>query len=415
MRTKSMTRGTARKRLAAQGLALLLATVSLTSNGAASAAPGVARHQHGPELGTAGAIAPDGRIFVVRKESINGNSFVVLETSSDMGKTWTAARPVHKLPEAVAASGESRPHIVFGPKAELYISWTRTVAFPHIGDIRFVRSLDGGNAFSEPVTVHQDRARVVHSFETPIVDKEGRIFVTWVDGRDAAAAKARGQSYAGSAIYYAVSSDGGAHFQGDNKLADHSCECCRVGLALNQQGHPAAMWRHVFEPNIRDHASAVLRADGKPAPITRVSFDNWKIDACPHHGPSLAFGPDGSRHQVWFTGNANEGSGARYARQLPGQALEKPVQLGSEQAAHPDVAVAGKTVAVAWKQFDGQATSVLARVSRDNGASWSEASLATTGGDSDRPHLLASDKSIVLLWRTQNEGTRLLRIAGEEK
>ena len=50
-----------------------------------------------------------------------------------------------------------------------------------------------------------------------MVDREGRIFIAWVDGRDADAAKARRERYAGSATYYAVSDDGGAQFKGDYK------------------------------------------------------------------------------------------------------------------------------------------------------------------------------------------------------
>ncbi|TFW10023.1 exo-alpha-sialidase [Oxalobacteraceae bacterium OM1] len=365
-------------------------------------------HRKSPELGVSGAFGPDGRIWVVRKQLIDGNPYVVLENTADMGKTWSAPQPVQTTPEPVAASGEARPHLAFGPKGEIYVSYTKPVAPPHIGDIRFARSTDGGKTFSAPVTVHADREVTVHSFESMVVDRSGRIVVAWIDGRDAAAAKRKGERYAGSAVYYAVSADGGANFQGDYKVADHSCECCRIGLALDAAGAPVAMWRHVFAPNIRDHAIATLGADGTVSTVSRVSFDDWRVEACPHHGPSLAYSPDGTRHQVWFNGNAGEGSGASYAATRKDGTLGRTVRLGSAQAEHPDVATAGRAVAVVWKQFDGKATSVMGRVSRDGGATWSERTLAATEGDADRPHLIASATSIVLLWRTQKEGTRLV-------
>jgi hypothetical protein len=387
-----------------------------TAGASAQEAPA---HHHGgshgksPDLGTSAAIDKSGRIWAVSKQTTEAGQFVVLQSSNDMGKTWSEPRRVQRRPEPVAANGEARPHIAFGNKGEIFVSYSMTVKFPHIGDIRFVRSLDGGKTFSEPATVHADRTVTAHSFESMVVDGAGRIFIAWIDGRDATAAKAAHASYAGSALYYAVSSDSGASFQGDYKVADHSCECCRIALAINPHGKPTAMWRHVFAPNIRDHALAQLGMAGKVTPLQRVTFDDWRIDACPHHGPSLAYAPDGTRHQVWFNGKDGDGGGALYAQYAPDGKPAKPVNLGSAQASHPDVAVVGRRVAVVWKQFDGTATAIMARVSNDGGASWHELELARTMADSDQPHLLASPSSILLLWRTQDQGIRIIPVDKE--
>jgi hypothetical protein len=379
------------------------------------AAPAHAQHHgaHGksPELGTSAAFDASGRIWAVTKQTVEGGQYVVVQSSGDMGKTWTAPQRVQRSPEPVAANGEARPHIAFGAKGELYVSYTKPVAPPHIGDIRFVRSLDGGKSFSDPVTVHADRAVTVHSFESMAVDAAGRIYIAWIDGRDKDAAKAKGASYTGSAVYYAVSSDAGATFRGDYKIADHSCECCRIGLSAGPHGAPVAMWRHVFAPNIRDHAIAELSPTGQAAPVQRVTFDDWHIDACPHHGPSVAYAADGTRHQVWFNGKEGAGGGALYARAAPGSAAAPtPVVLGSAQASHADLALSGKRVAVVWKQFDGASTAIMGRISEDGGATWREQELARTKNDSDQPHLVTSPSTIALLWRTQDEGIRVVAL-----
>lgn len=370
-------------------------------------------HFHGPDLGTSAAIDKNGRIWVVYKENVNGEQFVALRSSADMGKMWSSPRRIQKTPEPVAANGEARPHIAFGNKGEIYITYTKPIAFPHIGDIRFVRSLDGGQTFSEPITVHKNRDVTVHSFESIVVDGQGRVYVAWVDGRDHEAAKQKHEPYAGSAVYYAVSNDGGGSFNRDYKIADHSCECCRIGLAINPHGTPVAMWRHIFEPNIRDHAIAELGGSGKVMHIQRVTFDDWRVDACPHHGPSLAYATDGTRHQVWFNGKEGDDGGALYAKAGPDGKLGKPISLGSAQASHPDVAVQGRQVAVVWKQFDGTSTAILGRLSNDGGKTWREQEIARTTGDSDKPHLLTSRSTIALLWRTQNEGIRVVTLGKE--
>ena len=314
---------------------------------AATALPTRAQHQHGgkrAELYISAAMDATGTIWVASRESSGDAPLLALQSSGDNGLSWSAARTL--TTEAITASGESRPKLALGRNNEIFIAYTKPIAKPHIGDIRFIRSTDGGRSFSAPVTVHAHREVTTHSFESMIVDREGRIFIAWVDGRNADAARVRGERYAGSAIYYAVSDDGGARFKGDYKVADHSCECCRIGLALNRQGNPVALWRHVFAPNIRDHALSELHADGSASPLQRASFDDWRIDACPHQGPAHAFAADGRRHQVWFNGKEGSGGGVQYAAFAPDGARPVPVLLGNAQASQADIAVRSAQVAV---------------------------------------------------------------------
>lgn len=374
-----------------------------------------AGHTARPELGADAAFAADGTLWAVTRQTEDGGQYLALRTSSDAGKTWSAPRRIDNPSEPITARGEARPHIAMSPAGDIYVSYTSTVAPPHIGDIRFIRSQDGGRTFSRPITVHANRDRITHSFESMVVDPAGRIYIAWIDGRGAAQAKAKQKTYAGSAVYYAVSEDRGTSFKGDYRVADNACECCRIGMALNGQGKPVAMWRHVFAPNARDHALAELAPDGKAGALKRVTQDDWRVDACPHHGPSLAFAGDGRRHQVWFNGK-EEGGGAFHASVRNDGMPIRPMRLGSGQASHPDVAAAGRHVAIAWKQFDGKATAVMAKVSSDGGASWSEQEVARTSGASDQPHLVGDGKRISLIWNTQDQG--LLGyplVAGEDK
>jgi hypothetical protein len=359
------------------------------------------------ELGTGAAVDASGNLWIASKETDGTAQYVVLQMSQDGGKTWSVPKRIQHEPEAISAEGENRPKVAFGAKGELYVTYTKPLAKPYTGEIRFVRSLDGAQTFSPPMTVHANRDEITHRFESIIVDRSGRIYVAWVDKRDVEAAIARKEKYAGAALYYAVSDDGGASFKGDYKVADHVCECCRIALALKPDGKPVALWRHVFEPNVRDHALAELTPNGKVAPPVRATFDNWRVDACPHHGPSLAYAEDGTRHQVWFNVKDDEG-GVFYASTTPSGNLSTSVKLGSAQAEHADVMVDGKNVVLAWKQFDGKSTAIFGKVSDDGGLTWRDKELARTEKESDQPHLLKTPSGIVLVWRTQNEGVLIV-------
>ncbi len=345
-------------------------------------------------VGTSAAVDGDGRVWVAYAQPAGNQSQVVLQRSDDGGAGWLSPVRVNAAPEPVAAEGESRPKLALGPGGEIYVSWTSPTSAKFTGDIRFARSLDGGKTWSAPTVVHHDRQLITHRFESLIVDPNGRLWVAWVDKRDLKVAEEAGRPYRGAAIYYAHSDDRGVTWSADRKLADSSCECCRIALAVDQQGRVAAMWRHVFEPNERDHAFALLGAS-QPK-VERATLDRWRIDACPHHGPSLAFGPDGTRHAVWFS--QVDGQGTAFYGQLA-QNGPNAVRKLPAGAAHADVAAAGRNVVVAWKRFDGNVTKIESLVSSDAGQSFAPGPSLQTAGDSDQPRLVQTGQRILLVWR----------------
>jgi hypothetical protein len=326
---------------------------------------------------------------------------LVLRRSTDFGRSWSAPRMVVDASERVAAEGDARPKLAAGPAGEIYLSWTRPLSKPYTGEIRFSRSLDGGRSFSAPFTVHTDRQEITHRFDALAVARDGRVFLVWIDKRDQEAALARGLDYRGAAVYYAVSDDRGASFRGDFKVADHSCECCRIALAPLADGNVAALWRHVFAPNVRDHALAVLAPDGRALRVRRATFDHWRVDACPHHGPSLGVDSAGRLHAVWFTGAAGR-EGVHYGRLLE-RGVGGERRVGGESAAHADLAISGTRVALTWKEFDGARSRLRAMVSEDGGEHWREMGLAVTDGASDQPRALAWRGRFFVFWNTQHE------------
>jgi hypothetical protein len=244
--------------------------------------------------------------------------------------------------------------------------------------------------------VHRDRQVITHRFESMLVDRAGRIWVAWIDKRDLGLAQAAQREYSGAAIYYAYSDDRGSSWRGDFKLADHSCECCRIALSLDEKGRAIAMWRHVFPPNERDHALAVLQPEGKGVVVERVTFDRWKIDACPHHGPSLAATADGVRHAVWF--NQVNGEGRVFYGRVAGSA-PTGVQMLPAGASHADVATIGNQVGVVWKRFDGTVTRAESWFSNDGGKHFLPGPTLQTDGDSDQPRVVSHEQTMLLVWR----------------
>ena len=179
---------------------------------------------------------------------------------------------------------------------------------------------------------------------------------------------------------------------------------------------PVVLFRAIFERNVRDHALLTFAGRDSPGPLRRVADDHWAIDACPHHGPALAIGDDGVYHAAWFT-DGQARSGVFYASSRDaGKTFSTPMRVGSatRRVSRPYLLAAGSRVWLAWKEFDGERTTVQVQTSDDSGASWSPTrQVAQTDGYSDHPLLTARADHVYLSWQTQAEGYRLLALEAQ--
>lgn len=335
------------------------------------------------------------------------NDLLYLQSSADKGLSFSAPIKVNAKPEKIIAKGENRPKIKFDAQNNVYVTWALSTGKRHVGHIRFSRSYDGGQSFSEPVTLNDDGKEIGHSFDSLLVGKNGEVFVVWIDGRDNAAAKAAGQSFDGSSLYYTVSKDGGKTFSKNQLLVSHVCQCCRLQTALASDNTPVVLWRHIYEGSIRDHALMKLTDWQTPSELHRVGEENWKIDACPHHGGGLVIS-DETYHAVWFS-NSESKKGLFYANSNDaGQHFSTPLSFGGDGASHAHVQAIGQKVAIVWLEFDGKANRVQFITSKDAGKTWSKAqTIATAGDKADNPFLLSDGNKMYLSWQVPSQAYHL--------
>lgn len=337
---------------------------------------------------------------------------IMVSHSVDEGKSFSAPVMVNPEAEFIAADGENRPKILLAGNGNIYISWTQSLEKPFSGNVRFSRSVNGGKSFSAPLTVNDNLDPISHRFEAMGLNGRGQIYLAWLDKRDAAEANKKNEPYIGTSVYFAVSDDEGKSFRANRKAIEHSCECCRVAMAMDTDGTPVIAWRHIYGKNVRDHA--MLRLDSTSQPI-RLSNDNWAVDACPHHGPALSIARDGVYHFVWFN-NAPERHGLFYAASSDqGKNISVPMNFGNfkSQAAHPNVLSLGKRVFIAWKEFDGESSGIYLIHSSDGGKLWSAPQkISSTTGTSDHPWLISDGKKAWLSWNTFKDGYRLIALTG---
>ena len=333
--------------------------------------------------------------------------------SDDKGKTFSVPVQVDGEDEVVSSNAEARPNISVTQDGIVYVSYAEKLKKRFSGHVRFSRSTNNGKSFSAPIIVNDDQQMIGHSFGTLTTNERGDVYMTWLDSRERVAAKAAGETYTGSAVFYARSTNKGLSFEPNVKVADNSCQCCRIAATLDESGLPVIVWRHIYGKDVRDHAMVRFTSETAFTAPYQVSDDDWRIESCPHHGPSLKVDQQGRYHMTWFT-NGSKRQGVFYAySDDQGKTFSKPLAIGSpeEPAKHAYLLEKNGKIYITWKAFDGESTTLNIMYSKDRGERWAQSFVvATTQGKSDHPFILDNRDEVYLSWQTANEGFQLLSL-----
>ncbi len=369
----------------------------------------------GPELACALTATPafDARDRLWITWSAQSKVWVAYQDAA--GGPFGTAIAITPSPVRLDSGPDSRPKIVIDNAGRVVIAFaTLLPEVGHYGQIFTSASHDDGKMFSAPKRL--DPASPGHRFEALQFLPDGSLFAATIDKASAVAAKKARNKYAGAALSYAISTDGGLSFAPARIAVEHSCECCRISMALNSRREPVVLFRNIFDGTTRDHAIVTFAADGTPGPLRRISVDEWVTDTCPHQGPAITITPADSIHVVWYTaGKARKG--VFYARSVDsGVTFSQPRALGRKgvQVSRPQVLSSDKGLVLAWKEFDGETASAVVQTSHDDGLTWSApVAIAQTKGRADHPQLIANTKGVPYLsWLTDAEGHRMLLIGG---
>ena len=270
-----------------------------------------------PQLG----VRASGDLFLLRLKDRN----LWLQTSSDGGDSYDEGLRVNDS-EEVASHAENTPLMVVRSMREFYVLWTAEDGQGHghgHSSLRLATSTNWGRSFGKSIPVDPS-GTASQSFYTLAVGPDGAVYAAWLDGRD------RGQGKSGSsALYVAKSTNRGQSFEKSVRVALNVCPCCRPSIAFTDAKTLHVGWRGVINDDIRDIFVGTSSDGGATfSTPTRVAEDNWRINGCPHSGPSLAT-MDGKLFAAWRTVTGDRGrvyiassgdNGARFSAKVEADA-----------------------------------------------------------------------------------------------
>lgn len=358
---------------------------------------------HDPAVAGA-AFGPDERLWRL----IVADRQIYVDSSEDHGASYSAPVAVSPDRQSILARAEDRPSIGADARGWVYVLYT-------VGTIEapityLVYSTDAGRRFSTPRPITDPAHPSPHYQGAMVVDTEGRLYVFWNDerGRGSAAADRQGAS-----LYSASNDRVAASSFSNRQLVDGLCNCCRLAVDLDVDGLPVVFARFVFPDQVRDHGMLKASPSGLRAGPWRVTEDDWRIEACPMHGPALAIARDGRYHITWFTQGSRR-QGLYYAHSDDrGRHFSAPAVVGRPSAlpGHADLLSLGPRVVLTWREFDGTKTRIMVMQSRDRGDTWSApVTLAHTEHGADHPFLISDEKRVFLSWNSVERGHQLIPI-----
>lgn len=306
----------------------------------------------------------------------------------------------------VEAHGESPPKLAYSGDGALNAIYVvpKIVAGKRYGvaALRFVRSADGGETWSTPVSVTDDEAfGRRHNFHALHAAADGSLYISWLDDRQGKPAP-----------YLTRSTDHGRTWEPNRRVGSgEACPCCRTAIATTPDGALFVAWRAVLPGDVRD--IVVARSNDRGVTWTepsRVHADDWVYPGCPHAGPSIQVDAANRLHVAWWVGKEGA-AGVFYARSPDGGAtFTRPVAMGVakySQPAHVQMVLGSHgEVVVAWDDGTRDVPRIVVRISRDGGTTFGPSEQASAPGRAAGfPVLALTDSIVTLAWSEQSAAT----------
>jgi hypothetical protein len=319
-------------------------------------------------------------------------------TSVDGGETFAAKYSV-PLITGVSTHAEGMPKVAFKADGTIVAAYEARRPTPEsrfAGNIYYRMSTDDGLTWSAAQFVHTDTtAGQSRSFFDMTALPNGEIGISWLGERPSAEG--------GRPVRFAQTTPGKG-FGTEMTAKEGACQCCRTNLFVDQQRQVHIFFRDILEGGIRDIGHVKSANGGAFQSVGVVYNDQWRIDGCPHTGPSTAQ-LETALYTAWYTG-AESGQGIKVSSG-DGHLL---TYIDNTGAQHPQIASDGQSLALAWDQRaeDGSTRLCIRRLTA-KGQEGKDLWVTAAEDNAVLPSLLFTGKYLLIAYEAGNAKKRQVR------
>ncbi len=349
------------------------------------------------------SIAADaaGRVHLVWKEAVGGNTEIYYKRSPDGGVSWS---PAVRLSSAAGVSESGNPGIAISVNLVHVVWWDIRTGAPQIFH---KRSQDGGLTWSADAQISNSPA---HAAFPSIAAQGNSVYVVYADLRDG-----RPQ------VYYLRSLDSGVFWSAPVRLSASMPHSSYTPTVAVWNSNVYVAWtdtRDFAQPTTLEEEYFRRSTDGGATfePEQRMTTD-------PPGSPANSWAPSlAARDQyVWFTWfDAREGNFEIYTRRsLDGGAswsADTRLTTTSGQSLRPVISQRGDQLYIVYWETTGSEEEVYFLQSNDLGTSWSAPEqLSSSGRGANYPGVAVSTTGVHVAWtdaRDQNAEIYYKRLPG---
>lgn len=365
---------------------------------------------------------PNGPVVVFSANVVGDSGRDVFYCEDPLAAAGPRCVRLNRTPGEALDNGEDSPVLRAAPDGSLFAVWiARDDRHKLANSVRFSRRPPGTDDWEEPRTLNDDADPATHDFPNAVIGPDGSLHVFWIDRREVpkgAFAPYPTGGVAGpepllpgtAAIYSATSRDGGRTFEPNRRVAGDVCACCRPTAVVVADALLLA-YRSVSDTSVRNIVVVSSDNGGRSWSNPRiVSNDGWKLNACPHSGPSAAVSDDGL-WIAWMDGS--DGSSKVYVSRSEDGVDFAPRRLLSTEciaADHPDATTANGRLIVAY-ECTAEQESFASYRRRPDPSETAQAPLLLVP-NAARPRVLATPDGFVAGW-VEGDRTHVARWVAE--
>ena len=254
-------------------------------------------------------------------------------------------------------------------------------------------STNQGNTWSQPMPVHSDKTpNIVRGFFDATVLANDEIGVAYLNDIEGPGEQRD--------LRFVTTS--GGKFGTEKTIDPFVCPCCNISLLVDATGTLNLYYRE-NQDNIRDITKMTSRDNGLTFSKAETLFnDNWKINGCPHSGPTSSVGATGNLI-AWFSASP-ESPGIRVVTQQ-GKRL---FVLDDPTAKNAFLVPAPKSSVLLWEQnqpSEAGVSSVIA-YKKINGSDNPATQFVKTAANATNATGIVADNRLVVACEVRNPNNK---------